>query len=770
MTNHTSKADSLARTRKLRKFKDKLATHVVGFGGISVIIAICLIFLYLLYEVLPLFYPAEVSKRIEYILPGDNSKTLYMTIEDRMELTTRVSASGQIYVFNTFTGKIIHSERIKLPENTKITSFFKTEPARGFTDDDEKKLSKEITVFGLDNGSAIMLRHYYDVSHDQTGKRIIKPKVDYPFFDKPLVINQNQRINHITAEWNEDGITLATHDASNQLILTYLEKENSLDEDELTYTASQHTIAQLPVVNVKKLLINKTQSNLYILDNKSGLTFYNVIDKKQPKLIQYIPSLTAKSSVTDIKFLIGGISLLIASADGQIAQWFPVRDDKIADKEKNISLQKIREFSLGQAAVISLATEYRRKGFVAIDASGKLGVFHSTAHETLYNKTVSNKKLQNIYLSPRANAALISTENNSIQLWLLTNEHPEVSWSALWNKNWYESYPQAEYTWQSSSSTDDFEPKYSLIPLSFGTLKAAFYAMLISVPLAIMGAIFTAYFMAPRMRKLVKPGIEIMEALPTVIIGFLAGIWLAPLISQHLAGVFLIILTVPLGILLCSYIWHSLPAGYRYWLAEGWEPALLIPAIILITWLTFGFLGPALEYLFFNGSLVHWMETKENPITYDQRNAIVVGIAMGFAVIPTIFSIAEDAIFAVPKHLTQGSLALGATTWQTMSRVVLLTASPGIFSAVMIGFGRAIGETMIVLMATGNTPIMETSIFQGLRTLSANIAVELPESAQHSTHFRILFLAALVLFIFTFLFNTIAEIVRQRLRSKYSNL
>ena len=171
----------------------------------------------------------------------------------------------------------------------------------------------------------------------------------------------------------------------------------------------------------------------------------------------------------------------------------------------------------------------------------------------------------------------------------------------------------------------------------------------------------------------------------------------------------------------------------------------------------------------FHGSLRDWF-SREFGVNYDQRNALVVGVAMGFAVIPTIFSIAEDAIFSVPKHLTVGSLALGATTWQTMTRVVLLTASPGIFSAVMIGMGRAIGETMIVLMATGNTPVMDFSVFQGLRTLAANVAVEMPESEVDSTHYRVLFLAALVLFTATFVFNTLAEIVRQRLREKYSSL
>jgi phosphate transport system permease protein len=176
-----------------------------------------------------------------------------------------------------------------------------------------------------------------------------------------------------------------------------------------------------------------------------------------------------------------------------------------------------------------------------------------------------------------------------------------------------------------------------------------------------------------------------------------------------------------------------------------------------------------LELMFFNGDMPGWL-THELGITYDQRNSLVVGIAIGFAVIPPIFTISEDAIFGVPKHLTIGSLALGATLWQTLVRIVLLTASPGIFSAIMMGLGRAVGETMIVLMATGNTPIMDLNLFQGFRALSANIAVEMPESEVGSTHFRILFLAALVLFMVTFIFNTVAEVVRQRLREKYSHL
>jgi phosphate transport system permease protein len=220
--------------------------------------------------------------------------------------------------------------------------------------------------------------------------------------------------------------------------------------------------------------------------------------------------------------------------------------------------------------------------------------------------------------------------------------------------------------------------------------------------------------------------------------------------------------------MLFAYLWQHLPKAVRQRIPDGWDAAVLIPVILFLGWFAFTVSVP-LESLLFHDALRDWF-SREFGIGYDQRNALVVGVAMGFAVIPTIFSIAEDAIFSVPKHLTVGSLALGATLWQTMTKVVLLTASPGIFSAVMIGMGRAIGETMIVLMATGNTPVMDFSVFQGLRTLAANIAVEMPESEVDSTHYRVLFLAALVLFGFTFVVNTLAEVVRQRLREKYSSL
>jgi phosphate transport system permease protein len=157
-------------------------------------------------------------------------------------------------------------------------------------------------------------------------------------------------------------------------------------------------------------------------------------------------------------------------------------------------------------------------------------------------------------------------------------------------------------------------------------------------------------------------------------------------------------------------------------------------------------------------------------VQYEQRNAVVVGLAMGFAVIPTIYSIAEDALAAVPTYLREGALAMGASEWQAARSVVLPTAAPGIVSAVMMGFARAIGETMIVLMATGNTATTDWSLLTGLRTLAATLALEMPEVVPDSLHFHVLMFIALQLFIFTFVLNSIAEWIRAGLRKKVQQL
>ncbi len=739
------------RMRTWRNLKDGAAKYLVTVGGMSTIIAILLIFFYLFYVVFPLFSGAEITRIASFAAPGPaEDKTVYLAMEEQAEIGARFTAKGEAVFFRLKDGAVIDRKALPIPAGASITSFAKGEKTRA------------LVAYGLADGRAVVARHTYGLSYPDN-KRMITPGIEFPLGEAPIVVDPaGAALTQLAVQQGEEGATLVAATADGRLVMTYFTIEQSFLDDTMTMSQASVLIAEHPH-GIGRLLLDYEQRKLYAVDEKGELSYYDISNKEAPALIQRLNVVEAGRALASLEFLIGHTSLLVGDSAGTIAQWFPVRDEN-----NNMMLTKIREFSMRESPVGALSAEYGRKGFLAVDGKGNVGIFHATSERTLLIERVGKMPLLQVAVAPRADAMLIEAADHTIHFWEVKNKHPEVSWKALWGKVWYEHYEKPDYVWQSSSSSNDFEPKYSLVPISFGTIKAAFYAMLIAMPLAILGAIYTAYFMSARMRRIVKPSVEIMEALPTVILGFLAGLWLAPFLEKNLPGVFSLLILLPIGIIGVAFLWQHAPRRLRHAVPEGWEAALLLPVILLLGW---GALGssPYVEEALFHGDIRSWL-TNEMGIDFDQRNSLVVGLAMGFAVVPMVFSIAEDAVFGVPRHLSHGSLALGATPWQTMVRVVLLTASPGIFSAIMIGVGRAVGETMIVLMATGNTPVMDFSIFQGLRTLSANIAVEMPESEVSSTHYRLLFLAALVLFAFTFFFNTIAELVRQRLRKKYSSL
>ncbi len=736
---------------KWRLLKDAMMRRAITFGGLSVIFAIVVIFFYLLYVVYPLFLSASTQSVAQYAIPEQSAgNTLFLNIEEQNEIAARFTDTGQVIFFDAKTGQVLAQKTILIPEGVRVVSVAQGTP-----------VGEGALIYGLSNGQAVIVKQQYKVTF-VNNKRVITPSLKYPLGEAPLVIDDTGAALEKIAFKVGDGSATIVAKTADKIRMTSLEKEQSLFADEASLIRTDATL-DIPVANITNILIDKEDRNLFLVHDDGQLSFIDISKKEAPEIKQHINMVQAGQKITSISFLTGDLSLMIGDSSGLVSQWSLVKDTL-----GRPAFEKIRAFKVSDKAIANINTEQRRKGFMAIDVDGNMGIYHSTAERELIKQHIANVAPLAAILSPRANAMLIQQPDGQIHFWAVDNEHPEVSIKSMWQKVWYESYPKPAYIWQSSSASNDFEPKYSLTPLVFGTLKAAFYAMLIAVPLSLMGAIYTAYFMSPKMRIYAKPAIEIMGALPTVILGFLAGLWLAPFIEEHLAGLFALFVIVPLGVMIFAFSLQCLPEGIQQKIPEGWDAALLIPVILLSGWFAFSVSIP-LEEMVFHGTLRDWFKN-ELGIGYDQRNALVVGIAMGFAVIPTIFSIAEDAIFSVPKHLTTGSLALGATPWQTMSRVVLLTASPGIFSAVMIGFGRAVGETMIVLMATGNTPVMDMSVFQGLRTLAANIAVEMPESEVDSTHYRVLFLAALVLFMFTFVFNTLAEVVRQRLREKYSSL
>ncbi len=740
----------LQKHRRMRALKDKIAKQGIAAGGVSVIVAVTLIFFYLLYEVVPLFGSASMEQEHQYAIPGNPAEeTVVLAMEEQAEIGLRLTRPGNATFFRTDTGETVVSNSLPIPEGVAITSL------------NEGSLGSRTLVAGLSDGSVLLFKHDYKVTYPEGTQRVITPGMAYPGGESTIQLApEGVSLTSVAGRDNDSYRVFIGAGDDGELYGKLFSKSENFLTGEVELSERQLTLPRTnsQIVDVE---LSPDTRRLMLVTQAGKIEMYNLTNRSKPVLMDTAQIVKGSERITDVRYLLGGFAILVATSEGRVEQWFPVRDD-----DNNETLERIRGFETEASGVAAMALEERRKGFVMASTDGEVAIFNTTAHRRALMEKVTDQGIVQIAIAPRANYLLVETSDGQLQYWAVDNEHSDVSFSALWEEVWYEGYQEPEYIWQSSAANTDFEPKYSLMPLAFGTLKAAFYAMLLAVPLAICGAIYTAHFMAPAIRRKVKPTIELMEALPTVILGFLAGLFFAPFMEDHLPGVFAVLIILPIAIVAFGFLWANLPKSIRLGVPDGWGPVLLIPVIILVGWFCFAISGQ-LEIWFFGGNMPLWL-TNELGIDYSQRNSLVIGVAMGFAVIPTIFSITEDAVFSVPKHLTFGSLALGATPWQTMTRVILPTASPGIFSAVMIGLGRAVGETMIVLMATGNTPIMDINIFEGMRTLSANIAVEMPESEVGSTHYRILFMAGFVLFLFTFVVNTLAEFVRQRLRNKYS--
>tara|TARA_R110001583_G_scaffold5225_4_gene28562 strand:- start:1284 stop:3521 length:2238 start_codon:yes stop_codon:yes gene_type:complete len=735
-----------------RKVKNSLAKWMITLGGISVLFTLVLIFMYLLYVIKPIFESAKVDAKAQFVIKEEH-KVLATGIDELKEVAYSITEQGYIDFYQLVDGggykageKILSQPLVADGESL----------AQLINIGQEQKLL-------LDSAGNVQLVVPHFSANFDSGERVIIPSVRYPLGEAYLPVDENNAaLTKLSFAMDDEKAIFVGFTEDKRLIKTTL-----LAEDDFSYDIAyevQYQEIDYTAKRIDDILVTPDLAMVFVRESDQVAVFS--LDEDSELKATIIPQLAQNKStpnhITAMALLSGGSSILLGDDSGTVSQWFEVAT------EQGREFKKVRSFNVSDSEpVVAIYTEQFRKSFYTETPSGEMGMFYTTSEADLWRGQLHQGNAQAFAIAPRADGLVIFSENE-LAIFAVENEHPEVTWQALWQEVWYEGYPEPEFIWQSTSGSDDFEAKFSLVPISFGTIKAAMYAMMFAVPIALTAAIYTAYFMTPGMRRKVKPTIEMMEALPTVILGFLAGLWLAPIIEIYLPAICLLLVFIPSSVFITAFAWHKLPRAYKTLIPETWAPIILIPAILLAAYAAFA-LSPVLELHFFGGDIRQFI-TNDLAIDFDQRNALVVGIAMGFAVIPTIFSMAEDAIFSVPKHLTSGSLALGATQWQTLIKVVLLTASPGIFSAVMMGLGRAVGETMIVLMATGNTPILDWSIFQGMRTLAANIAVEMPESEVGSSHYRILFLAAFVLFVFTFVFNTLAEFIRQRLREKYSSM
>jgi phosphate transport system permease protein len=847
---------------------DRIADWTISIGGLAVILAVFAIMAFLVDVVVPLVAGGRVEESFRYRLPpvpAERGRLLALTTDEHDTLGLEVYESGWVEAFHLATGRRLGESRLELGE-VPVTAFAHTlsggHVAFGFADGSVRfgRIDVTATVISADalpEGRAPLAGSdssdgqvvYTELPGGQFRRVEARTSLEEPEPGPPSgtpIVALDLRVGGSVERPTRAFVTV---DARGAALLQRSESRMNLLTRQLTTSVSSVPLPALPNPGpVAAVLLTQLADEVFLAEHDGTLYRFDARDAAHPVVAETLDLTTGDAALTSLGFLIGEQSLVAGSGDGSVDVWFRVeRPDAGTTDGRAMALAHRLE---GQgSAVTAIAPSQRSKLFATGDAAGAVWLRHSTSEQVLLRlEGALNDAATAVALSPRDDGVLAIDEARGAAHWRISVPHPETTLGTLFGKVWYEGYPESSYTWQSSSGTDLFEPKFSLVPLVFGTLKATVYSLLFAIPIALLAAIYTSEFVHPRVRAALKPTMEMMASLPSVVLGFIAALVLAPWVETWIGSVLLAFLTLPLSLLVAAYLWQLLPQPIALRLDGLPKLALMFLAVAAGCLFARG-LGPAFERVLFGGDFRQWLSgasgsgapllallllppafgavalavrrgfgehltarirSRERPRagaldgavwlamlgaslllaggggallaalgvdprsglvgTYVQRNTLVVGFAMGFAVIPIIYTIAEDAMSAVPAHLRAASLGCGATQWQTAVSVVIPTAMSGIFAGVMVGMGRAVGETMIVVMAAGNTPILDWNVFNGLRALSANIAVELPEAVKDGSLYRVLFLAALSLFAMTFVVNTLAELVRLRFRKRTAEL
>jgi phosphate transport system permease protein len=849
---------------------DRVARALITVGGIGTIVAVSVLCLFLVWVVVPLFLPPDAEPRdaSPALVGPDDSEPVALGLDEYLSMGWALERSGTVRAFGLDDGAELARIQVFAGERPTALSASSSEEriVAGFADGTVRvgRIGFAARFVGEDElgevpdlapgerapvAGGMLERTTGDQLRLQELSSVIGEPVAIATGAQAGPGAEGAEIRHVDLIQSTSGPIVAALSADHLLRIARARKKTNLltGEETLTYTRGELAL-DLSVQGLPRwLLLSGLGDNVLLLWEDGQMWRCDARDLRAMALVEKTDLLPEDGvRVTAASYLIGRASLALGDSLGRIGVWFPTKPAS-AGTPDGIELARGHELGRYGAAVTALAPSARGRTLAAGYADGRIRLWHVTSQTDLVGAELpAGSPVTSVALAPKDDALLGAGPGGTLLLGLDV-PHPEASPSAIFGAVWYEGYEAPAHVWQSSSGTDDFEPKYGLVPLVFGTHKATFYSLLFGVPLALLAAVYTSEFLHPRSKARIKPTIEMMASLPSVVLGFLAALVIAPLVEDVVTEMLVVIVAVPFFTCLGGFVWRALPHSFtvRY---ERFRP-LPIAACLVLALAAGASLGPVVERVFFAGDIRQWLTGTVgsgtggwiilllpavaigtavllagfvNPRiaraardlsrtrfalldlakflaaaaatllvtwalgsgldalgfdsrggvldTHVQRNALVVGFVMGFAIIPIVYTIAEDALAAVPDHLRAASLGAGATTWQTTVRVVVPTAMSGLFSAVMIGFGRAVGETMIVLMAAGNTPVMDWNVFNGFRTLSANIAVELPEAVQGSTHYRMLFLAALVLFAITFVLNTLAETVRLRYRKRRVSL
>ncbi|MFP4431555.1 MAG: ABC transporter permease subunit [Spirochaetaceae bacterium] len=738
-------------------------TRVIQFGGILVIAAVLLILAFIVGEVIPLFRKPQIRPALTAVLPSDH-RVAAMGMDDHAELPFFASPTLDVLFLDT-VGRGAAENRGAFYISPGLPDGFDTAVV------DYNPRSGHL-VAGSNDGRLALVRVTYRTDFPDGGMRRTDAGLEPEgVFDIGVPDSPIELLGYGDGTIRRLAAAVQSIDGAHRLFALRIEQERTLLGEGELIGGDEVDLTELVDGTPQHVLV-PWEADAILVATAEGEVFYLFDDPNDGFGLRqrFSPfSDLPNPGIATMDFVLGDVSVVFTSVTGATRTFSLYRDP-----EQGVRIwDHFRTFPPLGGGALFVSQSMRNRAFLIGEERFAAIRYNTTGRTRAEFDLPFTARLA--ILGPRYNGMLFLDTENRVHWWEIEDPHPRASWSTYFGRLRYEGQKEAGYVWQSSGATDDFEAKLSMVPLIVGTLKGTLYAMLFSLPIALLSAIYTSQFLKPELKRVVKPIMEIMASLPSVVLGFIAALWLAPLVSNAVPSAVTAVVCVVVAAFAAGTLHERLPPVVRRRVPEGWEFLAFAPFMVLSAWLGWH-LGAWVERFAFlvvdptTGLRVAdfrlWF-TNVYGGEFEQRNSLVVGMVMGFAVIPLMFTIAEDSLSNVPESFRSGSLALGASRWQTAIRVVVPTAAAGIFSAVMIGLGRAVGETMIVVMATGNVPVTDFNIFTGMRTLSANIAVELPEAPWRSTLYRSLFLGSLLLFSFTFVVNTAAEILRQGLRERF---
>lgn len=749
------------------KLADLIARIVIVSGGLIVIGSVIAVMVLLISVIFPLFGGTSTEIEVACPLPAEiGSSDVLRVGVDRVELGEAIGNDALSAYTLTKDGVFSFYDFVAEGDNSELHPVLLAQNAVDPPDGAPKEIisvdqasSSEFTLLWA-NGAVSLVGASAVAEFDDLGSRSVRYDLETLASLGP--VEEGETVRALAQAGEGGSVTCARVLSDNRIVIEQQTVVTTLFGEGKTET-SRLIIDDVPG-RVTAMAVNREGDTLFVGTEQGHLDRWKFDDQGE-LLLHESTMLPESSPVTAMTMVFGDVSVAVGDEEGRITTWAPVRTEESGESQ---SLRLIHHLSQHDGPVREILPSERNKSLLSLGADGTAHLDYMTSEKRLAT-IASDTPVVAMGYSPRGNAMVGLDAEKTLRIWQIDSPHPEISWKVLFGKVWYDSHDKPEYLWQ-SSGTD--EPKFSLVPVIFGTLKATVYAMCFAVPLALFSAMYVSHFTTPGFKRVIKPVVEVMAAVPTVVVGFLILLWVGPQVGKWIVGVFISFVSIPLTFVVFMALWQLVRrTNFAKQIEGGYEFLVLIPVVATGAAIALLLTDPVESALFagYHGDFRQWL-FEVMSMRYDQLNSLVVALGLGFAVIPIIFSISEDSLSDIPHSLTAASLAMGASRWQTVWRVILPSASPGIFAAVMIGFGRAVGETMIVFMATGNTPILDWSPFNGFRTLSANIAVEISEAPRDGTLYRVLFLCAVLLFLMTFLLNTVAELVRSRLRKKYGRL